>query len=770
MKMRPIYCLVLVLFILSCTEKSTVPSYNTGINITPKPNSIQLLDGGFEFNKNSTIVLNTESARPIATLLNSKLITSNGLELPIIISKEPKDGSVFFELDSMSALPMEGYELNSNTNNITIKASTHRGLFYGAQTLLQLLPAEIESKHKANSPLTVPNVAISDAPSLKWRGMMLDVGRHFLSIEFIKKQLDVMAMYKLNKFHWHLTEDQGWRIEIKKYPELTAMGSTRIESNGTTHQGYYTQEEIKEVVAYAKERHIDVIPEIEMPGHALAAIAAFPELSCTEEHHTPRIIWGVEEHIFCAGKEGTFTFIENVLDEVIALFPYEYIHIGGDEAPKHQWEKCSLCQSRINSENLTSENELQGYFVRRVEDLLKSKNKKMIGWDEILEGGVSETASIMSWRGEEGGISAANKGNDVIMTPAKYTYLNFYQGDYKVLPIAFGSYISTETLYEYNPIPDAIHADKKEHILGAQCNLWTEYIYADSMAENQLYPRLLALAETTWTNAEQKDYNDFKRRLANQYVRLDGHAIDYFIPYPEGGSNHVAFTDSVALHFTTPLPVAKMVYTTDGSNPSIGSATYTDTLTFRASTELKIAAVLASNKMGPIRTINIEQQSLLPAHTVKNAQPGLKSKSAYGKFLTIKDLDQTNEWKNGTVDSIEQANTTLNWGHYIDENNFRAVQLTGYINLENDGVYYFSSDQEQVWIADKLIVDNNEEIKRHSRKDGAIALAKGKHPLKLLYFNNIYGGWASDWNTVELRYRHESDSVFHTVGAPMLSY
>lgn len=761
--------IILGLGTISCNHSDN--TITNDINIIPKP--LKLEQSGGYFSLKSTVVFvapANSDLEKIALFFSEKIKNSSGIELKVATKKNALD-YIALELDPSLSLNDEGYLLNVTAESISIRAKAAKGIFYGMQTLMQLLPPEIESsKTITGINWIIPCVNIQDEPRFSWRGMLLDVGRHFISVDFIKKQLDVLAMLKINKFHWHLTEDQGWRIEIKKYPKLTAIGAKRTEEDGSIHEGFYTQEQIKEVVTYAKQRYIDVIPEIEMPGHALAALAAYPQLSCTGGPFTPRIIWGTEKNVFCAGNDSTFTFLENILTEVIPLFPYEYFQIGGDECPKDSWNACSKCKARIKNEKLKDSHALQSYFMQRMEKVLIANGKKMMGWDEILEGGLSPSANVMSWRGEKGGIAAANLGHNVVMSPGKFMYLNFYQGDPKIEPVAKDGYITCESMYNYEPVPSEIESGKAHHILGAQANMWTEYIYKEAAAEYQIYPRMLALAELTWTAKDKKNYNDFERRLNNQLIRLDGHQINYYIPQPEGPTSQIAFTDKVSLTFTTTRPVDRILYTADGTEPTVKSAIYEKPLEFTQNTTLKIASVILQGKMSTIRTINIEKQSYLPSVFVEGAKHGLKCNTACGYFLKVTDTRSVTNWHSSIVDSMAQVNTTLSWGVFIDAANFKAVELNGYLDIPEDGVYFFSSNQDQVWIDEKLLINNDGEVKRDSRRDGSVALAKGKHQLKIIYLNNIIGGWASDWNIVQLNYRNAKEKDFKKVEPQMCWY
>ena len=647
---------------------------------------------------------------------------------------------------------------------------------------MQLLPAEIESPVIVNGiAWTAPCVTVKDEPRFGYRGIMLDPCRHFIPVENIKKQLDVLAMFKINRMHWHLTDDQGWRIEIKKYPKLTEIGSKRIDGEGTEYGGFYTQEQIKDIVKYAADRFITVIPEIELPGHEMAAIAAYPELSCKGEQGTPRIIWGVEDIVMCAGKEETFKFLEDVIDEVAPLFPSEYFHIGGDECPKISWKECHLCQKRIKEEGLKGDNnhsaeeKLQSYFVQRMEKYLAEKHgKKIIGWDEILEGGLAPTATVMSWRGETGGIAAANMNHDVIMTPSgNGMYLDTYQSDYRNEPVSIGGYTTLEKVYNYNPIPDTLVASGKDKfITGVQCNIWSEYMYNTDIMEYRIYPRILALAEIGWSQLNRKDYKDFERRLDNALVRLDEHNINYHIPQPEqpdGSCNFVAFTDKAVLEFKTVRPI-KMVYTTDGTEPTPESTIYTTPIEFTKSGVLKIASVLPSGKMSKIRSITVEKQSLAPAKEVTNTTSGLEMQVTDGMFLNSSKLAEVKDWKKSVIKDLREISSVVKTSESMRGVNQYAAVATGYVNIPEDGVYYISSNNEEVWIDGKLLINNSGEVKRFPRTDTSVALSKGLHEIKVVFLGHIIGGWPSNWNDGSVKLRKADASGFTKITPEMLSH
>lgn len=758
----------------SCESPTKQMPYNQGINVIPKPLSLVQNEGSFKVTKSTKFYASTPEAKTIATFFASKIESSTGYDLAIS-EEEVSSNAIALLIDNSLEVNDEGYTLDATDKLVSIKAKTAKGLFYGMQTLMQLLPAEIESTTVVNGiAWTLPCVTIKDEPRFAYRGIMLDPCRHFIPVENIKKQLDVLALFKINQFHWHLTEDQGWRIEIKKYPKLTEIGSKRVDGEGTEYSGFYTQEQIKEVVAYASERFINVIPEIELPGHALAAISAYPELSCKGDSLSPRVIWGVEEDVYCAGKEETFKFLEDVIAEVVTLFPGEYFHIGGDECPKVRWEKCPLCQKRMRENKLKNEHELQSYFVQRIEKVLASHGKKMIGWDEILEGGLAPSATVMSWRGEDGGIAAASMDHDVIMTPGSNgMYLDHYQGDSKIEPVAIGGYTLLEKTYSYNPVPDTlVGLGKSNFVKGVQGNIWSEYMYTTDLMEYRIYPRILAVAEIGWTPLEGKDYKDFERRIDNALVRLDSHGINYHIPQPEqpGGSiNFVAFTDKATLEFKTTRPV-KVVYTTDGSEPTATSAVYSTPLEFNESATLKIRSVLPSGKMSPVRTITVEKQTLAPAKEVTATKPGLKMKVTYGYFLESSKLEGVTDWKESTIKDLFEIRSVEKTDESMRNVKQYAAVASGYVNIPEDGVYIFSSDNEEVWIDGKLLINNGGEVKRFSRHDSSVALAKGLHEIKVVFLGHIIGGWPSNWNDGSVKIRKAGAEKFEAITPAMLSY
>ncbi len=515
-------------------------------SIIPKPSKLVPAPGTFELSSLTRIVVppGDPDARAVATMFIDAVGRSFVTAPSLSVESMPDSNVVVFSIvnNGGNAIMPEGYHLEISPRHVLITASKPAGLFYGVQTLLQLLPPESASQYPAVKKwLAFPCVSIEDAPRFSWRGMHLDVSRHFFPKAFVKRYIDLLAMYKLNVFHWHLTDDNGWRIEIKKYPKLTSIGAWRVDredqpwtertppkaGEAATYGGYYTQDDIREIVAYAAKRFVTVLPEIEMPAHSVEVLAAYPEYSCTGGPFNvlPGGYWPNTD-IFCAGNDGTFRFIDDILDEVAGLFPCPYIHIGGDEADKANWKKCPKCQARIRAEGLKNEDELQSYFIKRIEKHLNSIGKRMIGWDEILQGGLAPDATVMSWRGEQGGIDAARQGHDVVMTPTQYCYFDYAQGKTGE-SVEVGSYLPLDTVYAYDVMPHGLTPEEQRHVLGAQANLWSEYIPTTIHAEYMLLPRMLALAEDVWSNPRQKNYQDFLGRLLYHYARFDAMGVSY---------------------------------------------------------------------------------------------------------------------------------------------------------------------------------------------------------------------------------------------------
>lgn len=553
------------------------------INIIPQPANAFVIPGSFTITSDTRIITQTEHDEVVGVCeyFNDIIEASAGYRLAIVDDEEVNSFSgdvVITTFNADTAWDEERYDLRvQGGSSIVLQANSAKGLFYGLQTILQALPPEVMSKSLVDDiDLEMPAMNVFDYPRFKWRGMHLDVGRHFFSVEFIKKYIDLMAFYKMNMFHWHLTEDQGWRIEIKKYPGLTEVAAYRTEPDGSVYGGFYTQEDIREIVAYAAERHIAIVPEIEMPGHSVAALAAYPELSCTGGPFEVASLWGVKNDVYCAGNDKTFEFLENVLLEVMELFPGEYIHIGGDEVPKDRWEECPKCQARIRNEGLANETELQSWFIKRMEHFLNEHGRKLIGWDEILEGGLAPEATVMSWRGEEGGIAAAQMGHDVVMTPNSHCYFDYYQADPATQPRAIGGLITLKDVYHYNPVSKELNEAEQQRILGVQGNLWTEYIATPEYAEYMAVPRMLALAEVAWSRNDRIRWERFLRKLDHHFSILDVMAVNYCDAVYAVDIKAVfdSATRALSLRMSSDIPDAGIWYTLDGSVPGENATLY----------------------------------------------------------------------------------------------------------------------------------------------------------------------------------------------------
>jgi hexosaminidase len=579
--------------LLGGTNSVFAQPQTTVLPIIPVPVKVEIHTGVFEFTSQTSIWLKSGVNPENLIFFNQYLKGLAGFNLSPSGKKNGR--AIVLQLDSVSILQPEGYRLTVDQTQVMITGHDDAGVFYGLQTLLQLLRKGIAGQ------VTAPATTITDYPRFGYRGMHLDVGRNLFPVTSIKKWIDMLALFKVNTFHWHLTDDQGWRIEIKKYPKLqtiaayraeTIIGHKRVEPHrfdAKPYGGYYTQEEVKSIVEYATERHITIIPEIEMPGHAQAALAAYPALGCTGGPYQTAIYWGVFEDVYCAGKEETFNFLEDVLDEVLPLFPAHYIHIGGDECPKTQWKSCPNCQTRIKAEKLKDEHELQSYFIQRMEKYLNAKGREIIGWDEILEGGLAPGATVMSWRGLEGGIAAAKMHHNVIMTPEKYVYLDYYQSLYDGEQIAAGGYTPLDKVYAYEPIPEQLTAEEAGYIKGVQANVWSEYLNTPAKAEYMMFPRVFALAEIAWSPITARDYPGFLQRLRGQEQLLDRLNINRFRNFDEVKGSLLMQGSVPTLELSTSLPNGIIHYTLDGTVPTVASPIYQMAVPLRKTGQLRAA-------------------------------------------------------------------------------------------------------------------------------------------------------------------------------------
>jgi len=738
------YSIILMLLLVCNSCKNTSKTFvDAEISIVPKPSELVLSKGSFSFSKDTKIYVENEAQKPAAKYLSDLFENSAGY--PISILEANEHANIIFSKDD--TLKPESYHLEVTPKQITIKASDAAGYFYGVQTIRQLLPASIETANSIEENWLVPSIEINDEPRFSWRGMHMDFSRHFFSMDEVKTFLNYMALYKLNTYHMHLTDDQGWRIEIKKYPLLTEKGAWRIESSHDKsckelaktdpsytideqhyherdgermYGGFFTQEQIKEIIAYAADRQIEVIPEIDMPGHFKAAIDNYPYLSCTGKAG-----WGEQfSSPACLGKETSYEFTKNILSEIADLFPSEYVHIGGDEVNIQSWEKCPLCQKSIKDNNLKNEHELQSFFNKDMEAFLNSKGKRLMGWDEIVEGGLSKDATMMWWRNwapKMRNITADN-GNDMIITPSFEYYFD-----------AMNEVTPFEKVYNYEPVPDEFTENQTKYILGIQANLWSEMIPNFKRLQYQAFPRLLAMAETAWTSKDDKDFNDFQRRMKLQYNRLDALGIQYYIPSVTGLKDKVAFLDKATIELKTPLENMEIFYTTDGSVPTKTSAKYTTPLEFSETTTLKTIAY-RGDIASETKSALIEKQALLEPIDIIPTRGSIKRWVDVKQFTVVDDIELP---KNATFNSVND----IEFAGYDGKAQVSMIFM-GYFNAEEDGLYEFatkSDDGSLLYMGDKLVVDNGGNHSSITR-NGMVALKKGWHPLTVKFHEATGGG------------------------------
>ena len=661
------------------------------------------------------------------------------LNLPVITSTSSNEKVIELAL-GLENDNKEAYRLEVTENKVIVTGASEAGVFYGIQTLRKSIPA---NDRKA---LLAP-VTINDQPRFGYRGVMLDVARHFQPISFIKKYIDLLALHNINRFHWHLTEDQGWRIEIKQYPKLTELGSERKETvigkntgeyDGKPHGGFYTQEEIKEIVAYAQERYIITIPEIDIPGHMLAALTGYPEYGCTGGPYEVATTWGVFDDVLCAGNEETYTFLENILTEVMEMFPSEYIHIGGDEVPKVRWEECPKCQAKIKELGLKDDDKhkkehyLQSYLTARIEKFLNENGRRMIGWDEILEGELAPNATVMSWRGMAGGIEAAQMGHDVIMTPNSYAYFDYYQTSFvEDEPFAIGGYLPVETVYSFDPTPESLTDEQKKHILGVQANMWTEYVATPEHVEYMLLPRMAAISEVQWTAAEKKNYDNFLKRLPQLTDLYDKMGYNYATHvYDVKALLEPNFqTNALDVEFST-LGNSPIYYTLDGSEPTTSSIEYIGKFSIKEDAEIKAAAF--SN--GKISSKVFSEKVTIAESTFKPITLLTKPSSTYeynGAPLLVDGLTGGGNFRSGRwigfngkglVAVIDLLQPTK-----ISEVNFNTNVSTGSWIFDAEEIIIESSDDEENFetlVSEKGLNvkdDQWEEVVNHSFKVDATA-------------------------------------------------
>ncbi|MDP4185305.1 MAG: family 20 glycosylhydrolase [Bacteroidota bacterium] len=682
------------------------------LGIVPRPESVVSAKGDFEFTNKTKLIVENEEQKAVASQFAKAFDKATGWNLTVTVGGKEAVNSVVFKTDG--SLAAEAYSLEVKPSGILIKASKPAGFFYALQTIRELLPVQFEQK-KAVAQLhwKVPGVVVADNPRFPWRGYMLDVTRHFFSKEELKKLIDVMALHKMNVFHLHLVDDQGWRVEIKKYPKLTEVGAWRVNHEDlnwnarpkqqpgekATYGGFYSQDDIRELVAYAQSRFITILPEIEMPAHVTAALAAYPELSCTGGPFTvyPGGVWPVTD-IYCAGNDKVFSFLEDVLTEVMDLFPSKYIHIGGDEATKTNWEACPKCNERVKKEGLKNVEELQSYFIRRMESFINSKGRTLIGWDEILQGGLAPNATVMSWRGYEGGVDAVRQGHDVVMTPTSYCYFDYYQGTQDQEPLAIGGYLPLRKVYDFNPVPKELNAEQAKHILGGQANLWTEYVPVNSHLEYMTLPRLAAMAEALWTPEGRKDWKSFANRMENVYPRYQALGLNY---------SKSAFNISLQAKFdpaTKKLNVsmksetgdASIFYTLDGKKPGPSSKAYTQPVEIKGTGTIKAALMKNGKIRGNIVSGNYVFHKAF-AKPVKYQTPYSSQYMSGGEFGLVDGVRGSKNFYDGQWQAWESvdmnATVDLEKETSISKLSLGAFQRIGsWIYMPLSVEYYISND------------------------------------------------------------------------------
>ncbi|MCC9017472.1 family 20 glycosylhydrolase [Flavobacterium lipolyticum] len=736
---------ILLLFCYSFGSAQTSLNNNS---IIPAPNFYKAtgdsirLNGQIKvlFEKNKFSVKEQKTAKLLESAINAN--TSK---------KKSTIDVLFLTQNPASSLKKEGYKIAITPKKITVTGS-EEGLFYAVQSLLQMLPNKPKSQE-----IKLPCVTIEDEPRYDYRGLHLDVCRHFFSVDVIKDFIAQMSSYKLNNFHWHLTDDQGWRIEIKKYPKLTEVGSKRAQTlvgnkferfpyffDGNPYGGFYTQEEIKDVVKFAEEHYVNVIPEIEMPGHATAAVTAYPNLSCFPDRPYKVIeYWGVFEDIFCAGKEETFTFLEDVLTEVMALFPSKYIHIGGDECPKARWKECPNCQKKIKELGLKNEHELQTYLTTRIEKFLNNNGRQILGWDEMLEGGLTPNAAVMSWRGESGGIAAAKQKHFVIMNPEHILYLDYNQAYSPNEPLTVGRLVTVEKMYNYNPTPvDSLTIDEQKYIMGVQSNLWSEYLTSPAKLNYQLYPRMFALAEIAWTAPQNKNYHNFVlNRMPHHLEKLELQKRLYKVPTPFGANETALITSKYTLDLKPTIKNGQIFYTIDGYNPDETAELYTKPVAIHVPKgefrTVKTVQISPSGRKSSINKIILRNPDLKPALAVKPTKQGLKYEYFVGTlFQQVQDLELVKPVNSGIFEgTISSEKWKTKKERYI------GLKFDGYIYIPETANYTFSTlsdDGSKLFIDNELIV-NNDGIHWLNEAYGVVKLEKGFHKFNISYFDQIGG-------------------------------
>ena len=727
---------------------SALKAQNTDPNmgIIPAPVSVKKNTGNFVLSRETTLLADSIDNKAVLFLVDY-LQNKTALRIqPKQNTGQNINNSVVLTSVGSENLAADGYQLSITPQSITV-IGKGAGLFYGIQTLIQLIPFE----HGAA--ISIPCAQIEDFPRFKYRGFMLDVSRHFFSIETVKKYIDLMAMYKLNNFHWHLSDDQGWRVEIKKYPKLTDIASRRAETlignyhdrqpqqfDSTPYGGFYTQDEIRDVVRYAAAKYINIIPEIDMPGHSKAALTAYPEFGCNApDTYTVSGTWSERHDVFCP-TEATFTFLQDILTELMGLFPGKYIHIGGDEVAKDDWKANAFSQQLIKRLKLKDEKGLQSYFIRRMEEFVNSKGRVVIGWDEILDGGIAPNATVMSWRGEAGGIAAAQQRHDVIMAPSNQAlYFDHTQGtNLNTEPVGIGGNAPILKTYSYNPIPVQLTADQQKYIIGVQANLWNEYIGTPNKVEYMLLPRFMALSEIAWTPLANKNFSDFMDvRIPQHLAVLERSNYNYRVPTAIGAKDTIMFGSQLTAQLKASVKGAKVYYTIDGYTPNETDLEYTAPLNFNIPPsqyrELQTVVITPAGKRSIATKTLVYNKTPLPAVEYTANRPGLLYQLFPGSdFTNVRQLNLSTA-PFDTLQVIKSFNTLP----FRKIASSFGVIYNGYLRVDEDGVYGFSTlsdDGSMLFIDDIPVVDNDG---RHSaiEKGGAVPLLKGFHKITIKYID-----------------------------------
>ncbi len=709
--------------------------------IIPEPRSLEPGHGFFEMGPSTRLVV-ADSAdaevRRVANAWAAPVRVATGWSLPVEAGPcAARDICV----GAGRRGPAQGYRLRVKERRIVVAGDDHAGLYYGLESLRQLLPPKLSG----GAPVRVPDVDVRDAPRFPYRGMQLDVSRHFFGPAFVERYIDLLSLYKLNYFHWHLTDDQGWRIQIERYPKLTTVGSRRAETqvgkhfdpfvgDSTPYGGYYTQQQIRDVVAYARRHYVTIVPEIEMPGHSMAALAAYPRLACTPGPFQVGTHWGIYDDILCP-KQSTFTFMDTVLTEVMGLFPGKYIHIGGDEVPGIRWDQSDTAQAVMRREGLTSTHELESWFEGRIGKFLEEHGRRWIAWDDILqgsEGGLDSGAVVMSWHGSQDAVEAAREGHDVIMTPTSPLYFDYYQGPRASEPLAIGGYNPLRRVYAYNPMLPGLTPREARHILGAQANVWTEYMATPRHVEYMALPRMMALSEVDWTEPSRKSYHSFVRRLPWHLERLDAMGVNYRIPDVVGLTHdRLTLREHMKVRLLAPAH-GTIRYTLDGSEPGPGSRAYAGPLDLdvaRGPVTVTARIILPDGREGPARSARFGRTTLTPAAAVSGPlDSGLRVDLFPGVFHDVAAVTGAEVWLDEPIRSVAIPG-------WAPEEHF-GLRFRGYLSVPKDGVYTFrlTSDDGSVLRIDGRTVVDDDGPHGALAKEGQIGLARGLHRLEVLYF------------------------------------